>query len=108
MRERSGTIALRAGVHAIRVEFFERDASAGLIVSMQSSTMAKQVIPAASYSRPSPCRADFNNDGFLDFFDYDDFVVAYETGSAGADFNGDGFVDFFDYDDFVAAYETGC
>jgi hypothetical protein len=24
------------------------------------------------------------------------------------DFNGDGFVDFFDYDDFVAAFETGC
>jgi hypothetical protein len=24
------------------------------------------------------------------------------------DFNGDGFVDFFDYDDFVAAFEIGC
>ena len=108
MRERSGTIALRAGVHAVRVEFFENSASAGLIVSMQSPTMAKQVIPAASFSRNSPCEADFNNDGFLDFFDYDEFVVAYETGGAGADFNGDGFVDFFDYDDFVLAYEAGC
>jgi hypothetical protein len=54
------------------------------------------------------CPADYNFDGFLDFFDYDDFVAAYETGIGNADFNGDGFVDFFDYDDFVLAYETGC
>jgi hypothetical protein len=25
-----------------------------------------------------------------------------------ADFNGDGFADFFDYDAFVAAFEAGC
>jgi hypothetical protein len=55
---------------------------------------------------------DFNGDGFVDFFDYDDFVACYEgvTCPPGidADFNGDGFVDFFDYDDFVVAYEEGC
>jgi hypothetical protein len=35
---------------------------------------------------------------------------AYEApeGGCGVDFNGDGFVDFFDYDDFVAAFEAGC
>jgi hypothetical protein len=55
------------------------------------------------------CPADFNGDGFLDFFDYDDFVLAFETGGGlEADFNRDGFVDFFDYDDFVRAFETGC
>jgi hypothetical protein len=55
------------------------------------------------------CGADFNGDGFLDFFDYDAFVTAFETGGGlEADFNGDGFVDFFDYDDFVAAFEAGC
>jgi hypothetical protein len=54
------------------------------------------------------CPADFNGDGFLDFFDYDDFVTAFETGTGDADFNNDGFVDFFDYDDFVAAFEAGC
>jgi hypothetical protein len=57
------------------------------------------------------CRADFNADGFLDFFDYLDFVACFEgAGSPGcdADFNADDFVDFFDYDDFVAAFETGC
>jgi hypothetical protein len=57
------------------------------------------------------CAADFNGDGFVDFFDYDDFVACFEgSGAPGcdADFNGDGFTDFFDYDDFVLAFETGC
>ncbi len=57
------------------------------------------------------CAADFNCDGFLDFFDYDAFVECFETEACdggSADFNGDGFVDFFDYDDFVLAFETGC
>jgi hypothetical protein len=57
------------------------------------------------------CPADFNADGFLDFFDYDDYVNCFETGTCSdgtADFNGDGFVDFFDYADFVGAFETGC
>lgn len=59
-----------------------------------------------------PCAADFNGDGFLDFFDFDDFVVCFEGGACppgrSGDFNGDGFADFFDYDDFVAAFEAGC
>jgi hypothetical protein len=54
------------------------------------------------------CPSDANCDGFVDFFDYDDFVTAFEAGTASADFNGDGFIDFFDYDDFVAAFEAGC
>jgi Tol biopolymer transport system component len=29
---------------------------------------------------PAPCSADFNNDGYLDFFDFDDFVAAFERG----------------------------
>jgi hypothetical protein len=62
---------------------------------------------AVSTGTPT-CPADFNMDGFLDFFDYDDFVDAFETGLPTTDFNGDGFIDFFDYDDFVTAFEVGC
>jgi hypothetical protein len=62
--------------------------------------------------RGAACAADFNGDGFLDFFDYDDYVSCFEAGSCPegrtADFNGDGFADFFDYDDFVTAFELGC
>ena len=58
------------------------------------------------------CVADFNGDGFIDFFDYDDYVNCFETGTCppgrSADINGDDFVDFFDYDDYVNAFETGC
>ena len=58
------------------------------------------------------CPADFNSDGFVDFFDYDAFVGCFETVACPpgktADFNGDGFVDFFDYDLYVAAFEGGC
>ncbi len=52
--------------------------------------------------------ADFNNDGFLDTFDYDGYVEAFENGAGGTDMNGDNFVDFFDYNLFVSAYEQGC
>jgi hypothetical protein len=54
------------------------------------------------------CPADTNADGFLDFFDYDAFVTAFELGDLSADFNRDCFLDFFDYDAFVEAFETGC
>ena len=58
------------------------------------------------------CPADFNGDGFVDFFDYDDYVNCFEAGACPpgktADVNGDNFVDFFDYDDFVNAFQTGC
>ena len=57
------------------------------------------------------CSADFNQDGFLDFFDYDEFVSCFEgagCGNGSSDFNQDGFTDFFDYDDYVAAFEAGC
>jgi hypothetical protein len=57
---------------------------------------------------PIDCPADFNRDGFVDFFDFDDFVLAFEAGDPAADFNIDGFIDFFDFDDFVLAFETGC
>jgi hypothetical protein len=58
------------------------------------------------------CPADFNADGFLDFFDYADYVACFEgvacPDGTNADFNEDGFVDFFDYAEFVENFELGC
>ena len=58
------------------------------------------------------CPADFNGDGFVDFFDYDDYVNCFENAvcppGKSADSNNDGFVDFFDYDDFVVQFAAGC
>jgi lysophospholipase L1-like esterase len=73
-----------------------------------SETLSAAIGPYESYVRSFVCRPDFNRDGFLDFFDYDEFVAGFEVGSPTCDFNRDGFLDFFDYDDFVFAYETGC
>lgn len=58
----------------------------------------------------NPIPADFNHDGFLDGFDYDEFVKCFEgtfceEGNT-ADFNFDEFLDGFDYDEFVRAFEN--
>ena len=58
------------------------------------------------------CAADFNEDGFVDFADYDDFVTCFEgewcPAGKSADINEDGFVDLFDYDAFLEIFESGC
>lgn len=58
------------------------------------------------------CPADFNADGFLDFFDFDDFVTCFEScvcpAGRTADMDGDGFVDFFEFDALIEAFEAGC
>ena len=54
------------------------------------------------------CIADLNGDGFVDGFDFDGFVEAFELGSPIADINRDGFVDGFDYDEYVILFERGC
>jgi hypothetical protein len=54
------------------------------------------------------CCADVNSDGQVDFFDYLDFVAAFNDVDIAADFNGDATIDFFDYLDFAAAFDAGC
>ncbi|MEK6701879.1 MAG: DNRLRE domain-containing protein [Planctomycetota bacterium] len=58
------------------------------------------------------CPADFNCDGSVDFFDYNDFVRCFEglecAPGKSPDFDEDGTSDFFDYDAFVRAFETPC
>ncbi|MEK6701631.1 MAG: hypothetical protein AABZ53_05165 [Planctomycetota bacterium] len=58
------------------------------------------------------CTGDFNLDGAVDFFDYDDYVRCFEGRTCprgrDADIDRDGSVDFFDYDTFVLGFEQGC
>jgi hypothetical protein len=65
-------------------------------------------IYTAQFSSSACCPADFNRDGTLDFFDYLDFVQAFDAESPSADFNHDNTVDFFDYLDFAQAFDAGC
>ena len=57
---------------------------------------------------PCACPADFDCSGFVDFDDFNAFVIAFEAGADNADFDGSGFVDFDDFNAFVVAFEAGC
>jgi hypothetical protein len=54
------------------------------------------------------CRADFDNNGQVDFFDYLDFAQAFSNEDPSADFDNNGQIDFFDYLDFAQAFSAGC
>lgn len=54
------------------------------------------------------CAADYNKDGFVDVYDFTEFVSDFEDGSPRADFNNDLFQDIYDFTDFVTAFEKGC
>ena len=90
MLEKSGTIGLGVGRHALRVEFFERINNAGLIVSWQGPGTVKAVIPAANFLRGginSP--ADYNNDGMINGADLAPLLNAWGTTSATYELSGD-------------------
>jgi hypothetical protein len=78
------------------------DAANDLVVA---GTMGTSNVMLVYRSRTN---ADVNNDGFIDFTDFDAFVSSFEAGSSAADFNKDGFIDFTDFDQFVSRFELGC
>lgn len=51
MSERFGSVALVAGKHAIRIEFFENGGGAGLIARIEGGGLDRQAIPATMFSR---------------------------------------------------------
>ncbi len=56
----------------------------------------------------SPCRADMNKDGTLNFFDVSAFLIALGAGNASADLTDDGALNFFDVSAFLSIFESGC
>ncbi len=56
----------------------------------------------------SPCPADLNSDGLLDFFDLQEFLNWYSAGDLQADFIADGVLDFFDVQEYLNLYSAGC
>jgi hypothetical protein len=89
-------------------------------ISLADGCPSSESVAVLNAILPTFCDADFNADGFLTFEDFDEFVVAFETGcdtggggaladpACLADFNGDGFLTFEDFDEFVTAFEAGC
>ncbi len=54
------------------------------------------------------CLADFNDDGFIDFFDLQTYLSAFASNDAQADINKDGILDFFDLLAFLNLFAAGC
>ena len=111
MQTRSGTIALSAGHHQIRIEFFERGGGAGLIASAEGPGLNPAPISGLllSHDQSTQCSpADLNGDGQLDFFDVSAFLTAFGNQDPVADFQPDGSFDFFDVSAFLAAFSAGC
>ncbi|RIV43014.1 PA14 domain-containing protein [Flagellimonas pelagia] len=70
-QERSGSISLTAGLHSIRVLFFENGGGETLTVQYQGPSISKQNIPfSILYSNCS--QPDLDNDGVPDSTDVDD------------------------------------
>ena len=90
MQERTGSIGLQAGRHAIMVDFFERGGGAGCIVRASGPGMPYDVIPASmwSYGESDAPSADLNGDGTVGGADLGLLAAAWET--AAGDLDGDG------------------
>jgi hypothetical protein len=94
MVEASGSIALAAGRHAFRVEFFERGGGAGLIASWQGPGVAKSVIPAARlFHGGADLPADIDNNGTVNASDLATLLGNWGGSGGPADLNRDGQVD---------------
>lgn len=105
MQDKSETIDLQAGTHAITVDFFERGGGAGLIFRWSNSEIARQVVPAANLVRDR-CPADTDFDSDVDSDDVSIFFAAWESGEG--DFDGDDDSDSDDIILFFARWDSGC
>jgi len=101
-------VALQAGTHKLRVEFFERGGGAGLIMSIRGTDGVKRVVSADDLSRPVDCPADFDGSGELDIFDFLAFQNAFSAGDLAADFDGNGELNIFDFLAFQNQFAAGC
>ena len=93
MQERTGAIGLEAGVHAIRVEFFERGGGAGLIVKYAALVGRCRSFLEAAWSHGGSLfqSPDLNGDGMVGGDDLS--LLLSQWGSDGtADFDEDGIV----------------
>lgn len=107
MLERSGTIDLAAGKHAVRVEFFENGGGAGLIVSWSGPNTPKAVIPASALTKGGVVnRADINRDGIVNGTDLTWLLAAWGTAQADADINQDGAVNGTDLTVLLAGWSN--
>jgi hypothetical protein len=98
-------VPIEFATESVYEDVFPGDSQPGLYDCIITNPCGEVVSEAVRYA---PCVADHDCNGFIDFFDYADFVADFETGSPKADTNRDGFLDAFDFALFVESFETGC
>ncbi|MHC5025589.1 MAG: M12 family metallo-peptidase [Planctomycetota bacterium] len=104
MVEKQGTIGLEAGMHAIRVEFFEAGGGAGLIVRWQSDEIAKQVIPSDTWHHGTGCIGDLDSSGDVSVTDLVALITDWGLSGVPADLDQDGIVDVNDLVALILAW----
>ena len=62
----------------------------------------------ADLGGPSPCYADFTDDGVLDLFDFLAFVNSFNAGENKANCDQQGGFDLFDFLCFTNEFNAGC
>ncbi|MBI1304246.1 MAG: hypothetical protein GC172_10735, partial [Phycisphaera sp.] len=105
MVERFGEVALEAGLHPFRVEFFENFGGAGLVVRWEGPGTARAIIPASAYSHGGTLMAlDLDGNGTVGAPDLAILLSAWGSVAAGtpADFNRDGAVNAADLSTLLA------
>ncbi len=91
--EKSGVIALEAGLHALEIDYFERTGTAGLVFSWQGPDGVKQVVPSSKLLRGgSDNPADLTNDGRVDALDMTVILANWGAVDSPYDLTGDGLV----------------
>ena len=107
MVEKSGTVDLAPGKHAVRVEFFENGGGAGLLVSWSGPNTSKALIPASALSKGGTVnRADINRDGSVGGPDLTALLSAWGTNDANADINQDGAVNGSDMTNLLSTWSN--
>ena len=84
-----------------------RVSSTGAILDVIDSSRSYGAIELVTLTY-TPCIADINGDGTLNFFDISAFLSAFSAGDLSVDFTGDGNLNFFDVSLFLSAFSAGC
>lgn len=92
----------------LRLEGIAGDPATGRLFLFNHGTVTGGTAVFVLSPIPKPCPADVTLDGFVDYFDFFEFIDAFETDQPLADTNHDGFIDYFDFLEFTNSFEAGC
>lgn len=98
--ETTGLVSLDAGLYPVHIEYVSPNGISLLSVSMASSTMTKQLIPAELTSLERH-PADINRDMIVDAQDFFDFLTLFEDEDPLVDLIADGVIDASDFFEFL-------